>query len=115
MTEPIFDLPDHWTTAARETVEEVLSVRPDLDGADLGALEQAAELISQADALRDVASAAGWVSRSDSGAEVPHRAAAEARQARASAAAILGRLVDVNAQTDRSAAGRALARKRWAR
>lgn len=113
MPSPTPDYPDHWSDAARETVEEVLDARPDLSGADVDALEQAAELISLADALTKVAAAAGYVSRSDSGAEVPHRAASEARQARASAAQILARLVDSGADASRSAAGRSLARRRW--
>lgn len=114
-TASAFDFPDHWSPAAREAVEEVLDARPDLSGADVASLEQAAELVTLADALAAVARAAGYVSTGDAGQQTTHRAVTEARQARAQAAAIFGRLGDSTASTDRSAAGRALARKRWAR
>ncbi|MDO8120646.1 hypothetical protein Q6346_04875 [Isoptericola sp. b490] len=115
MSEPTFALPDHWSKPAREAVEEVLSARPDLAGGDVGALEQAAELVTLADALSAVAADAGYVSRGDAGQQTTHRAVTEARLARAQAAAILGRLTEFGTAMDRSSAGRALARKRWAR
>lgn len=115
MTDSTLDLPNHWSEAAREAADEILAARPDLSGADVAALEQAAELVTLADRLGEVAAAAGYVSRSDAGAETTHRAVTEARLARAQAAAIFARLADTGASTDRSSAGRALARKRWAR
>lgn len=110
-----FAMPDHWSAAAYEAVDEVLAGRPDLGGADVAALEQAAELISLADDLSAVARAAGYVSRGDAGQVTTHRAVTEARMARASAATILGRLAEADPVVDRSAAGRSLARKRWTR
>lgn len=112
---PNFEYPDHWSAAACEAADEVLAARPDLGGADVAALEQAAELISLADDLSAVARDAGYVSRGDAGQETTHRAVTEARMARAAAAAILGRLAAADPVVDRSAAGRSLARKRWAR
>lgn len=115
MTDTPLELPAHWSDAAREAAEEVLATREDLSGADVAALEQAAELVTLADAMTAVAATAGYVSRSDAGAETTHRAVTEARLARTSAAAIFARLVGDNSATSRSAAGRSLARKRWAR
>lgn len=110
-----FEFPVHWSESAQETVAETLSARPDLGGADLGALEQAAELVTLADALTKVAADAGYVSRGDAGQETTHRAVTEARLARAQAASILARLTVESPALGgtRSAAGRALARKRW--
>lgn len=115
MTATPFHFPDHWSDAAREAAQEILDARPNLSGADVAALEQAAELVTLADRLGEVAAAAGYVSRSDAGAETTHRAVTEARLARTSAAAIFARLVDDNTAVSRSAAGSALARKRWSR
>ncbi|MEV7761451.1 MULTISPECIES: hypothetical protein [Curtobacterium] len=92
-----WQLPEHWTPAARDAVHNVLKARPDLDGGDVGALEQAGELISLADGLADVARAAGLVSTGSTGQVTVHPAVTEARLARTAAAAILAKLNPANA------------------
>lgn len=87
-----WELPDHWTDAARDLFAEVLDERPDLSGADLGSLEQACELSTAAEALSAVARAASYVSTGSTGQPVVHPAAIEARLARTAAATILARL-----------------------
>lgn len=105
-------LPDHWTGSARETFAEVLTERPDLSGADLGALEQACHLIATAEALDAVARAAGYVATGSTGQVVAHPATVEARLARTSTATILARLSPAVA-SNRSIRARAAARARW--
>ncbi|MFL0357832.1 hypothetical protein [Curtobacterium flaccumfaciens] len=92
-----WELPQHYTDAARDAVHNVLKARPDLDGGDVGALEQAGELISLADGLADVARAAGLVSTGSTGQVTVHPAVTEARLARTAAAAILAKLNPANA------------------
>lgn len=94
MTDPLDDwnLPDDWTDGARDVFAEVLDDRPDLAGADVGALESACALISAADRLGDVARAAGMVAIGSTGQVVVHPAAVEERLARTAAATILARL-----------------------
>jgi len=75
-------LPGDWTEAARDFFAEVLSERPDLAGADLGALEHACALTSAAERLDAVALAAGMVSTGSTGQTVVHPAVIEARLAR---------------------------------
>lgn len=109
-TEAAPDYPDHWTAAARDAVEEVLDVRPELSGADLASLREAAELITAADALGQVARAAGYVATGSTGQPVTHPAQVEARLSRTAAASILARLVgpaagqETNSQRQRRAA-----------
>lgn len=87
-----WDLPDHWTPSVRDLFAEVLDERPDLSGADLASLEQACELATAADALGEVARAAGYVTTGSTGQVVAHPAQVEARLARTAAAAVLARL-----------------------
>jgi hypothetical protein len=84
--------PDHWSDAARDAVAEVLDVRPDLDGADLASLREAAELITAADALAAVARAVGYVATGSTGQTVTHPAQVESRLCRTAAASVLARL-----------------------
>lgn len=90
-------LPDHFSDAAVDAVHNVLSQRPDLAGGDVGALEQAGELITLADALGAVARLAGYIATGSTGQVVTHPAVTEARLARTAAAAILGRLTPASA------------------
>ncbi|PZE71619.1 hypothetical protein [Curtobacterium sp. MCBD17_019] len=96
-----WELPDHWSEEARDTFANVLSQRPDLDGADLSQLMQAAELVDYAGKLGAVAARAGYEATGSMGQTVVHGAATEARQARTAAAAILARLspTETRAQT----------------
>lgn len=113
--DPDFDLPDTWTQAARDLFAEVLSVRPDLSGADLGSLEHACSLTSAAERLDEVALAAGMISTGSTGQTVVHPAVAEARLARTAAAQILARLVPAEhspRMTD-SERARYAAQQRW--
>lgn len=87
-----WDLPDDWTDAARDVFAEALDERPDLAGADLGALESACALVSAADRLGAVAREAGMISTGSTGQVVVHPAAVEERLSRTAAAAILARL-----------------------
>jgi hypothetical protein len=109
-------LPDHWSSGAQDTYENVLAQRPDLAGAEYSALEQAVELITAADALDAAARAAGMIATGSTGQVVVHPAAIEARLARTAAAQILARLVPAGtgAQTN-SQRGRAAARARWSK
>jgi hypothetical protein len=99
-----WDLPEHWTSSARDLFAEVLSERPDISGADLGSLEQACELSTAAEALAAVAREAGYVSTGSTGQIVAHPAGIEARLARTAAATILARLAPSRADrfTDRA-------------
>lgn len=110
-----FELPEHWSEAARETFREVLTQRPDLSGGALGALEQACELISTADALDVVARAAGHVTEGSKGQTVLHPAVAESRQARSSASQVLRALAPPPTSGNLSNSQRAVAaaRSRW--
>lgn len=87
-----FALPEHWPPAVRDLFEEVLNESPDLSGAALGTLYEACHLMTAAEALDDVARAAGYVSTGAAGHVVTHPATVEARLARTAAAAILHRL-----------------------
>jgi hypothetical protein len=111
-----WELPTGWTTAARDLFFEVLEQRPDLAGAEVASLEQAAALTSSADRLETVALAAGMVSTGSTGQAVVHPAVVEARMARTAAAAILARLVlpIVGTKTP-SQRGREAANARWSR
>ena len=105
-------LPEDWTDTARDLFAEVLRERPDLSGADLGALEHAAALTSAAERLDAVALAAGMVSKGSTGQTVVHPAVIEARLARSSAATILARLAPTQAER-RTAQARRAARTRY--
>lgn len=92
-----WDMPGHWSDAAVDAVHNVLRHRPDLAGGDVGALEQAGELITLADGLGDVARTAGLTSTGSTGQVIVHPAVTESRLARTAAAAILTRLNPANA------------------
>jgi hypothetical protein len=102
------DYPEHWSSGAVDTVETVLAARPDLAGAEFSALCQAAELISSADALDEVARRDNFVATTAKGQPARHPALAEARLARSAAATILGRLANT-----KSAIGRRNVNKRY--
>ena len=111
-------MPAHWSPAARDAVDEVLDVRADLSGADLAALSQAAELITAADGLDEVAREAGYVSTGSTGQVIAHPAAVEARLSRTAAATILARLAvpgSASGALTSSQRGRAAAAARWSR
>jgi hypothetical protein len=110
-------LPDHWTPDAVDLWETVVEERPDLSGEDVGSLVQACELTSTADALDEVARAAGYVSTGSTGQTVAHPCAVESRQARTSAARILNGLRRAPAAEHGSPSERArrAARARWDR
>lgn len=88
-----WDLPADWTDGARDLFLGVVEQRPDLAGAELGALEQAAALHSAAERLDEVALAAGMVATGSTGQAVVHPAVVESRLARTASAQILARLV----------------------
>jgi hypothetical protein len=100
--------PAHWTDSAIDAIETVLEAQPDLDGPAFAALAQAAELISTADALDEVARAANFVIMGSKGQPAKHPALGEARLARSAAATILGRLANTKSQISRRNV-----RKRW--
>lgn len=89
-------LPDHLTDEARDLVSGVLEDLDESgeepDALTWGALLQAAELISTADRLDEVARAADYMATGSQGQKVLHPAVAESRQARAAAAATITRL-----------------------
>ncbi|MBH0098680.1 hypothetical protein I6E68_05935 [Salinibacterium sp. NSLL150] len=111
-----WDLPASWTPGARDVFAGVLQQRPDLAGAELSSLEQAAALHSMADQLEEAAVAEGLLATGSAGQRIVHPGVTEARLARTSAAAILARLVPINhgGAMTASARGRDAARKRWA-
>jgi hypothetical protein len=111
-------LPASWSDAARDLFAEVLTQRPDLSGADLGALEHACALTSASERLDEVALAAGLMATGSQGQPVLHPAVTEARLARTAAAAILARLVPARTAaggTTSTERARAAARARWSR
>lgn len=85
-------LPDDWTDGARDVFAEVVEERPEIAGADLGALESACALVSAADRLGAVARAAGMLALGSTGQTIVHPAAVEERLSRTAAATILARL-----------------------
>lgn len=109
-----FDLPD-WHATALEAFREVITVRPDLEGAELVSLEQAATLIDTATRLDERAAAASYEATGAAGQTILHPAVAESRLARTQAAAILHRLVAVveGPRMTNSQRGRAAANARW--
>lgn len=108
------DYPAHWSGEAIDAFDTVIGQREDLDGAEFAALTQAAELISQASALDEVARAAGYVSTGSARQVVTHPAQIESRLARSKAADVLARLSKPSVGSS-SAAARALVSKRWRR
>lgn len=111
------DFPAHWTPAARDVVAEVLDVRPDLSGADLASLREAAELVTAADELAEVARTAGHVATGSRGQPITHPATVEARLSRQAAASILARLAapSSGASMTNTERARQAARARWAK
>ena len=107
-----WEIPADWTDTARDLFAEVLAERPDLGGADLGALQHAAALTSAADRLDEVARAAGYVSSGSTGQPTVHPAVVESRLARTAAASILNRLSPTTTARNTERATRA-ARARW--
>ncbi|SEJ45292.1 hypothetical protein [Demequina mangrovi] len=105
-------LPDDWTPEARDVFLGVLDERPDLAGAELSSLSQAAALVSSADRLDEAARAAGYVSTGSMGQPVVHPASVESRLARTAAATILARLA-ASGPASRTAKARGAARTRW--
>ncbi|MDR5691863.1 hypothetical protein RH861_07270 [Agromyces indicus] len=108
-------MPEGWTESARDLFHEVLDERPELAGAELGALEQACALASAAERLDEVALAAGMIAKGSTGQTIVHPAVVEARLARTAAAAILARLVPAGGAGARTNSQRArdAARARW--
>ncbi|GAA2166394.1 hypothetical protein FHX52_1052 [Humibacillus xanthopallidus] len=101
------DLPSHWSSSARDAFHNVLEERPALAGAEFAALVEAANLITTADALDEVARAADYMSLGASGQPVLHPAVSAATAARTSAAQIFARLVVNGPKTATSASQRA--------
>lgn len=107
-------IPDDWSRAARELFAGVIAERPELGGADLGALEHAASLTSAAEHLDAVARKAGMTALGSTGQTVVHPAVVEARLARTSAATILARLAPSTSERY-AARGRSAAKTRHQR
>jgi hypothetical protein len=109
-----WELPESWTPGARDLFLGVIEQRPELAGAELASLEQAAALHSAADRLDEVALAAGMIATGSTGQIIAHPAAVEGRLARTAVAQILARLVapSAGAKTN-SQRGREAARARW--
>jgi len=110
-----FDLDPTWSPNAVEAFREVLTVRPDIAGPELVALDQAATLITTAEALEQIAREASYVATGVKGQTVVHPAVPEARQSRVAAAQIMARLTVVVAgpRMTNSERGRAAAAARW--
>ncbi|WP_159619879.1 hypothetical protein [Arthrobacter zhaoguopingii] len=116
MTEapPDWDIPEDWTAGARDAFLNVVEQRPDLSGAELAGLEQAAALISIAEKLDEAAQGAGLLVLGSTKQLVVNPGVIEARLARTSAASILARLVPVSAGAKtNSQRGREAARARY--
>ena len=109
-----WDLPSRWPPRARDLFLEVVDETPDLAGAALGSLFQAADLVATAEALEVVAAEAGYVSTGSAGQIVAHPATVEARLARTAAANIL-KTLRPDAPGRRSAHARAAVRARHSR
>lgn len=105
--------PDHWSADARDLYDEVLAERPDLKGAEHGALIHACELTAAADALAGVAREAGFMAPGSRQQPRLHAATVEARLSRTAAATILARIVPTKGARATEKA-RAAARTRWA-
>lgn len=110
-----FTLPQHLGDVARDAFREVLTVRGDLEGSELVALEQAVALIDNAERLEAIARAADWSAIGSQGQPVLHWAVQEIRQSRSVAATVMHRLVRVEAgpKMTNSERARAAAQARW--
>lgn len=116
MTEPAdryAGLPDEWSDSAKETHAAVFEDHPDLDVTALAALHHACSLESVADMLDAQVREDGTMILGSTGQRVLHPGIAEARLARAAAVAALKALGIAPGQSPASAAGAALAGKRW--
>jgi hypothetical protein len=112
-----FSLPEAWGDLARSSFEEVATVRPDIEGSELVALETACAMLDTAERLEAVARAAGYLSVGAAGQPVMHPFVPEARLARSQAAGIMHRLTAVAtgpAMTN-SQRGRVAAQARWSK
>ncbi|MFF1635930.1 hypothetical protein [Leifsonia sp. NPDC058248] len=111
-----WELPESWTDGARELFLGVIDQRPDLAGAELGSLEQAASLHASAERLDAVAQDAGMIATGSTGQTIVHPAVVEARLARTASAAILSRLVPpTSGPKTSSQRGRDAARARYSK
>lgn len=114
----LLDFPTHWTQSARDAVESVLEARPTLAGPEWASLVEAANLISTADALDEVARAADYMSVGASGQPVLHPAVGASTAARTAAATILSRLTvgaaaSGSSSTQRAQRAQRAANARW--
>jgi hypothetical protein len=113
---PDSDYPPHWPEEAVELYEDVLgNLGEDLNGPELQALVQAAELVASASALEEVARSAGYVATGSTGQTIVHPAVVEARLARSKVADVMQRLTSHSPSPSASQAGRSLANKRYGR
>lgn len=101
-----WDFDPSWSETARNAVRSVLSVRPDIDGPEAIALDQAASLLNTAESLEAIARAADYRATGSTGQEVVHWAVPEARQARTTAAQIMSRLAPKSEESRSEAARR---------
>jgi hypothetical protein len=116
MTEPsdrYEGLPETWSQTARETYVQVAEAHPGLGPHALATLYNACALEALADCCDAQVLADGPMVTGSRGQMVAHPLLAESRQARAAAVAALRALGLAAGQGRASAAGAALAGKRW--
>lgn len=115
LEDPLFDLeiPDDLSPDAADFLADVLGAHDDLPAAAFQSVVQIARMISRADDLDALVAEQGLMVRGSQGQDVLHPAVAEARQARTHALAALRALGLAASFSKPSAAGSALASKRW--
>ncbi|WIE53438.1 hypothetical protein [Curtobacterium sp. MCBD17_003] len=97
--------PDHWSDAARDAFLSVIEQRPELAGAELAQLEQAAELVTTADLMMSVAARTDYVLNGSQGQTVISGAVTESRLARQAAGQMLARLAPLSSSQLRKVSG----------
>ena len=102
-----------WSSSAKRTFRDITSAHPSLDKAKLSGLYAACDLFSAADDLQAQIDTDGLMVKGSMGQMVAHPLIAEVRQYRKAALDSL-RSLGLDGRSASSAAGSALANKRWA-
>lgn len=112
MSDTAFRARTTWTAAAKRTFREVTEAHPTLEKSTLSALYGACDLISEADEMQKVIDADGRTVTGSMGQTVAHPLIAEVRQYRKAALDAI-KALGLSGSSASSAAGTALANKRW--
>lgn len=102
-----------WTATTKRSFREILAANPAMDGGILESLYASLDLLDRAELMDKQVKADGLLVEGSMGQKVAHPLISEVRQYRKEALASL-RALGLTARSGASAAGAALASKRWA-